>query len=86
MGQIVESDMVIDDDNWSWYTDGAAIGSGIDFWGVFTHEAGHWGGMGHTKTTDLCNEQTTYPYISAGDLSKRSLEVGDAAGIYALYN
>jgi hypothetical protein len=86
VGQIVESDMVIDDDDWSWYTDGAAIGSGIDFWGVFTHEAGHWVGMGHTKTTDLCNEQTMYPYISSGDLSKRSLEVGDIAGISALYN
>jgi len=86
VGQIVESDMVIDDDDWSWYTDGAAIGSGIDFWGVFTHEAGHWVGMGHTKTTDLCNEQTMYPYISSGDSSKRSLEVGDAAGISALYN
>ncbi len=87
VGQIVESDMVIDDDAWSWYTGNAAgVGSGdIDFWGVFTHEAGHWVGMGHTKASDLCNTQTMYPYISAGDSSKRSLDVGDIAGISALY-
>jgi hypothetical protein len=89
VGQIVESDMVIDDDgDWFWYTgtDGGPIGSAIDFWGVFTHEAGHWVGMGHTKTTDLCNEQTMYPYIGAGDLSKRILETGDTTGVFALYN
>lgn len=87
-GQIVESDMVIDDDNWSWYTgtDVAGIDTGdIDFVGVLTHEAGHWVGMGHTKTSDLCNDQTMYPYISSGDSSKRDLDVGDTAGISALY-
>ncbi len=85
-GQIVESDMVIDDDNWSWYTGGDGIKDGeIDFWSVFTHEAGHWVGMGHTKTTDLCIEQTMYPSISSGDLSKRYLGVGDTTGVSALY-
>jgi hypothetical protein len=86
VGQIVESDMVIDDDDWSWYTgtDGMELGE-IDFWSVFTHEAGHWVGMGHTKTTDLCIEETMYPSISSGDSSKRILGVGDKAGSYALY-
>ena len=83
VGQIVESDMVIDDDNWSWYT--GANGDGMDFWSVFTHEAGHWVGMGHTKTTDLCIEQTMYPSISSGDSSKRILGEGDKAGVSALY-
>lgn len=82
-GQIVESDMVIDDDNWSWYT--GANGEGMDFWGVFTHEAGHWVGMGHTEATDLCTEQTMYPSIGAGDSSKRTLEEGDTSGVSALY-
>ena len=82
-GQIVESDMVIDDDDWSWYT--GTNGAGMDFWGVFTHEAGHWVGMGHTETTDLCTEQTMYPSIGAGDLSKRTLEEGDTTGVSALY-
>ena len=82
-GQIVESDMVIDDDNWSWYT--GANGAGMDFWGVFAHEAGHWVGMGHTETTDLCIEQTMYPSIGAGDSSKRTLEEGDTTGVSALY-
>ncbi len=90
VGQIVESDMVIDNDyEWSWFTnaDVAGIDTGdIDFWSVFTHEAGHWVGMGHTKTTDLCNDQTMYPSIGAGDSSKRVLGVGDTTGISALYN
>ena len=52
---------------------------------MFTHEAGHWVGMGHTEASDLCNTQTMYPSISSGDLSKRSLDVGDIAGISAFY-
>jgi hypothetical protein len=90
VGQIVESDMVIDNDgDWSWYTGDSSseIKEGeFDFWGVFTHEAGHWVGMGHTKTTDLCTEQTMYPSISSKDSSKRSLELGDTTGVHALYN
>jgi hypothetical protein len=90
VGQIVESDMVIDNDgDWSWYA-GDSIGEikegEFDFWGVFTHEAGHWVGMGHTKTTDLCTKQTMYPSISSKDSSKRSLELGDTTGVHALYN
>ena len=57
----------------------------MDFWGVFTHEAGHWVGMGHTEATDLCTEQTMYPSIGAGDSSKRTLEEGDTSGVSALY-
>jgi hypothetical protein len=48
---------------------------------VFTHEAGHWVGMGHTDTTELCVDQTMYPSISSGDSTKRLLGEGDIAGI-----
>ena len=89
VGQIVEADMVIDSDaEWSWYTGanaGGSVGGQIDFWSVFAHEAGHWVGMGHTDTTELCTEQTMYPSISDGDSSKRVLGVGDEAGALALY-
>lgn len=87
-GQVVEADMVIDTDSeWSWYTGAAAgIGSGqIDFWSVFTHEAGHWVGMGHTSTDSVCLDQTMYPSIAKGDSSKRDLGVGDVAGASKLY-
>jgi hypothetical protein len=87
LGGIVEADMVIDDDNWKWYTGTGTAGTGqIDFWSVFTHEAGHWVGMGHTDTETWCEEQTMYPSISRGDSDKRSLGVGDTAGILSLYN
>ena len=86
-GQIVEADMVIDDDDWNWYTGSGAAGSTqIDFWSVFTHEAGHWVGMGHTDTTVLCSGQTMYPYVSYGDSTKRALGAGDIAGVSALYD
>lgn len=87
IGGIVESDMVIDSGpEWDWYTgDDSAGNSQIDFWSVFTHEAGHWVGMGHTDTSDLCADQTMYPYISSGDSSKRALGVGDIAGVSSLY-
>jgi hypothetical protein len=93
VGQIVEADMVIDNDSeWNWYTvtsTGTSTGMGndeIDFWSVFTHEAGHWVGMGHTDTTDLCKDQTMYPFISSDDsTNKRMLGEGDTTGIAALY-
>jgi hypothetical protein len=88
VGQIVEADMVIDDGGeWPWYTgDAASIDPGdIDFWSVFTHEAGHWVGMGHTDTTPLCIGQTMYPSISSRDSSKRDLGEGDTTGILTLY-
>ena len=67
--------------------DAYAPGPGqMDFWGVFTHEAGHWVGMGHTKTSQLCESQTMYPYISDGDSSKSKLDDGDIAGVSSLYN
>jgi len=87
VGQIVEADMVIDDDgDWTWSTDGSAATGEMDFWGVFTHEAGHWVGMGHTKTSQLCETQTMYPYISDGDSTKTDLEDGDIAGVSDLYS
>jgi hypothetical protein len=88
LGQIVEADMVIDDGGeWSWYTgpDTGINPGDIDFWSVFAHEAGHWVGMGHTDSTDLCVDQTMYPSISSEDSTKRVLDDGDTTGISALY-
>jgi hypothetical protein len=87
IGGIVEADMVIDSDGeWNWYTGDGSIGKEqYDFWSVFTHEAGHWVGMGHTDTTELCLKQTMYPSISAEDSTKRVLGDGDIAGVSSLY-
>jgi hypothetical protein len=48
-------------------------------------QAGHWVGMGHTDSTDLCVDQTMYPSISSEDSTKRVLDDGDTTGISALY-
>ncbi len=90
IGQIVEADMVIDNGSeWNWYVgpeDGDISTTEIDFWGVFTHEAGHWVGMGHTDTDTACKDQTMYPRIGSNDTTKQSLEIGDTTGISNLYN
>jgi hypothetical protein len=87
LGRIVEADMVIDDDDWDWYTESSAAGRNqIDFWSVFTHEAGHWVGMGHTDTETWCEAQTMYPSIRSGDSTKRVLGDGDTAGVFSLYH
>lgn len=87
IGQIVEADMVIDSGpEWDWYTTDAFGKNQIDFWSVFTHEAGHWVGMGHTDTSVLCAGQTMSPFINSDDLvSKRALGLGDIAGVSSLY-
>ena len=52
---------------------------------VATHEAGHAAGMGHTDTTDLCAQQTMFPYYSRGETHQETLDIGDVAGIKELY-
>jgi hypothetical protein len=83
VGKIVEWDMVFNL-NFSWATDGSS--NAMDFLNIATHEAGHAAGMGHTDAdVALCGAQTMYPTASAGDVNKRSLEIGDTTGIAALY-
>jgi len=56
----------------------------FDVQDIATHEAGHWLMLG-----DLYNKptasQTMYGYGSKGEMSKRSLESGDLAGLRAIY-
>ncbi|KTB48315.1 hypothetical protein DEALK_11610 [Dehalogenimonas alkenigignens] len=55
-----------------------------DVQNIATHEVGHWLMLG-----DLYNKptmtQTMYGYGSLGEVSKRSLESGDLAGLRAIY-
>ena len=84
---IVEADIVVEDGDWNWWSGAVTItNEQLDLGAVFTHEAGHYVGLGHTNQTTECAEQTMYPSLSSGDASKQSLGVGDIAGIEDLQN
>ncbi|MBU2443933.1 MAG: right-handed parallel beta-helix repeat-containing protein, partial [Nanoarchaeota archaeon] len=81
-GEIIEYDIMFDDDfAWGDATDDSTV---MDLQNIATHEIGHAFGL-----LDLYNrpsvEQTMYGYSGYGETKKRDLEVGDIAGIQALY-
>ena len=88
--ELVEFDMTFDDPDFVWGNAGPtneiALGdiSMIDYWNVFTHEAGHAAGMGHPS--DACAAETEYRFSQEGETKKRTLSpLGDIPGIQALY-
>jgi len=81
--ELVEWDMVFND-AFTW-GDAEIDSSFMDFENIATHELGHAVGLADLYTTK-CNTQTMYGYSDYGEISKRSLESGDIAGIQALYN
>ena len=86
--ELVEWDMVLDSDlTWGNAGPGSETALGdtsvMDFWNVFTHEAGHAAGLSHPG--DTCTEATMYRFTQEGETKKRTLNAGDIAGIQALY-
>ncbi|MEE8422799.1 MAG: matrixin family metalloprotease [Dehalococcoidia bacterium] len=81
-GPFIEWDMVFNT-RFSWATDGSS--NAMDFLNIATHETGHAAGMGHTEAINDCSEQTMFPTGSNGETQKRTLDVGDIAGIKSLY-
>jgi hypothetical protein len=79
--QLVEWDMVFNQDDFAWSTDGAA--GTMDFENISTHELGHSFGLGHPD--DTCIEETMYAYADYGETKKRDLNAGDIAGANELY-
>ena len=56
----------------------------MDVQNIATHEIGHGFGLADLYKDDF-SEQTMYGYGSAGETKKRTLELGDIAGIQKLY-
>ena len=79
--RLVEWDMVFDDVDFSWSTDGSA--GAMDFLNIAVHEIGHAAGMGHPD--NACTDETMYAFAALGETKKRDLNAGDIAGILKLY-
>ena len=83
--EIVEVDMIFNTDAWlAWGTvedDGEGV---MDVLNIAVHELGHAAGMGDLYDS-LAAEETMFGLSQAGETKKRSLYVGDIAGIKNLY-
>ncbi|MGH7818703.1 MAG: matrixin family metalloprotease [Candidatus Binatia bacterium] len=76
-GHLVDADVVFNGDRYPWSVDSA----GYDIENSAAHEAGHFGGLGHSAET----EATMFAATSAGETKKRTLHADDVAGIEAVY-
>ncbi len=56
----------------------------MDIQNIFTHEVGHWAGMGDVYEV-TATEETMYGYSTEGETKKRDLYYGDITGVTALY-
>ena len=80
--EIVEFDIMFDDTDFDWGTDGSA--DVMDVWNIAIHELGH--GLGLADLYDDADyQETMYGYASNGETIKRDLYKGDIAGIQSLY-
>ena len=80
--EIVEAHILMND-AYQW-GDAEADSSLMDVQNIFTHELGHWAGMGDLYET-TATEETMYGYSTEGETKKRDLYKGDITGITGLY-
>ena len=81
-GRIIESDIVFNDLNYQWSTDGSA--GAMDVQNIATHELGHSLVLLDLYGADDVNK-TMYGFASSGETKKRSLEAEDRAAIAYVY-
>jgi len=80
--EIVEAHILMND-AYEW-GDASADSSLMDVQNIFTHELGHWAGMGDVYQV-AAGEETMYGYSTEGETKKRDLYNGDITGITGLY-
>lgn len=84
--QLVEWDQIYDDVDYDWSEDCLTedCSAKMDFENIATHELGHTVGLDDLYET-TCSQETMYGYADYGEVSKRTLEGGDIAGVKELY-
>jgi hypothetical protein len=80
-GRVVESDMFFNTRHTWGVLSGCNASSAFDIQNVGTHEAGHVLGLDHVS--DANRMATMYPSAPGGEVKKRTLTAGDAAGAAA---
>lgn len=83
---IVEWDMLFNDDDYTFSNVDDPSGDVMDYQAIAAHELGHAAGLKHSPTDDICVDQTMYPTAAFHEIKKRTLELGDMAGILKLYS
>lgn len=81
--EIVEAHILMNDD-YDWGDADISGDAVMDLQNIFTHELGHWAGMGDLYGSKTI-EETMYGYSENGETKKRDLYFGDIAGISKLY-
>ena len=81
--EIIEYDIVFDQNDFDW-GDATMDQSLMDLQNIATHELGHAFGLADLYDSNAY-EETMYGYSSEGDTEKRTLYLGDIAGIQNLY-
>lgn len=81
--QIVEWDMLFDQVDFDWTSNGQLEPYAMDFANIATHELGHAFGLTHPDAS--CVDETMFYAADYGETSKIDLHNGDIAGIDKLY-
>ena len=76
-GELLDADVVFNGERHTWST----VGIGYDVENAAAHEAGHFGGLGHSGES----RATMYASASPGETQKRSLENDDVVGLQSIY-
>jgi hypothetical protein len=77
-GRIIDTDIRLNGEDWTWVTSGNPGSGEADVASVATHELGHAAGLGHVPSLG----STMYPYSGVGDAT---LSTDDIAGVSTIY-
>ena len=80
-GHIVDADIVFWDGGFQFFTGSSECSNGFYVEDIAAHEFGHALGLGHSTSASA----TMYPSVSSCNMSNRTLDADDIAGVQALY-
>ena len=83
-GDLVESDIVFNDRDYTWWNGSGSGSDRMDIWNIATHELGHTLCL-KDLYDDSDSEKTMYGYGDYSETKKRTLHSDDIDGIVAIY-